>query len=536
MFYSHDLLCRRSGRFAAIWLLAVAPARSRRICLSPTEIANISIRHACAEIAAPPTPLSLRLSSMLLVGLARALSRKSHALLTDCQAADGDSLGLEHVSEASFRFDDDGNVFFALSDSSAGPHGFSTAEVHTEILDIRPPSSPARTDSHAGAKVDGLASEIQPAALLPNAPNQDRLLCAPDPPHAAHPLDIIVAEPTSNEPDRRPTKRRRVDRGYVGFELANDTDALTYVPRVTSLWRRSCYWDRSMRSKVAAALGLRAQKRVHARATALATVGLFVNTQVLDEMLGSIMAPDSAATGTAIEPSAQPHAPNTGHSEDDGPLPFGQDVESDIELGRAGSPVSSRQARDEHEFLDMNLDIPWLNPDMLNEIQQRQRSSLGHSPYMAVEPSASHWNSADSRQSTPASRVPSLDPPSSDDGLEVRSFELAAPNLEQAPAASETLDVHGLESFLDTTEAGIGDTSSLAATMNHEAECFHRFVLAQMHSHGVQELGFGQLLPSLHRSRRVAARAFVDLLQMASRSVFGLGQPAPFTEIVIVQM
>ncbi|KAJ2790544.1 hypothetical protein H4R20_006997, partial [Coemansia guatemalensis] len=46
----------------------------------------INIARTCAEIIVPPVPLSLRLSSTLLIGLVRALARKSDLLFTDCHS------------------------------------------------------------------------------------------------------------------------------------------------------------------------------------------------------------------------------------------------------------------------------------------------------------------------------------------------------------------------------------------------------------------------------------------------------------------
>ncbi|KAJ2844582.1 R8 protein, partial [Coemansia brasiliensis] len=86
MFYSQDLLCRRNGRFGAVWLLAISNGRSRWHGIGNREIAAIDISQTCADIISPPVPLSLRLTSTLLVGLSHALARKLHLLHTDCHS------------------------------------------------------------------------------------------------------------------------------------------------------------------------------------------------------------------------------------------------------------------------------------------------------------------------------------------------------------------------------------------------------------------------------------------------------------------
>ncbi|KAJ1730656.1 hypothetical protein LPJ61_002901 [Coemansia biformis] len=192
-------------------------------------------------------------------------------------------------------------------------------------------------------------------------------------------------------------------------------------------------------------------------------------------------------------------------------------------------------------ILDIHLDVPWLNPTLLAEVQ-RQRPAIGSQLTLADSSAAvaSQQPPSISRQSTPASRVPSLDPPSSDDGLDIQPFELAAENLGAGVSANSALDARGLDSFLDVSIVSASTDEEgpavLAAEMSRESRCFHQYTLAKMRDGGSDRLNFSELLEPPYRSPRVAARAFVDLLQMATCSVFGVEQEAPYAEIAIVPM
>ncbi|KAJ2035602.1 R8 protein, partial [Coemansia sp. S2] len=87
MFYSQDLLCRRSGRFAVIWLLAHTPPRARSRYVSNKDVSAIDIPRTCADILLPPAPMSLRFVSTLLLGLAQTLGRQATLLHADTHAA-----------------------------------------------------------------------------------------------------------------------------------------------------------------------------------------------------------------------------------------------------------------------------------------------------------------------------------------------------------------------------------------------------------------------------------------------------------------
>ncbi|KAJ2776706.1 R8 protein [Coemansia javaensis] len=704
MFYSQDLLYRRSGRFGAVWLLATAGGRSRWQSVSNKEIATIDIPRACAEIGMPSTPMSLRLTSTLLVGLAHALARKSHLLFADCHstwsrilatpwitgrqgfdpfisattttasahaitlpdvasvdmlglpldvdmaeaAAEGprllearrrqlqlwaqlgwlgpepaapdaepprsappddsftsgwsslsipeprtrhaalpqpaaasssssppppvacaldlDSLpsvdepalaaaaGSDNDDGPAFRFDDDGNVEFLAAGPGSLYHGHSTDEAHTEVL-----AHISRADSAAGAAAASLhllATPDTPAGRDPRAGHAPAKRAYSDEEDAPPPLPLPLPPPPPPEPPRSPeeaaAKRARpadADRAPPTparmLEAAEDESGdPVHERRVTALWGRSCFWNRSMRSQTAAALCKRALDRTRRSATSLVGAYALPDSEALRRILGP-PAPDHRSVH---RPSRSP-----GRSPD-GASPLAElGSESELELGRGGSPVADVPDDDDDGgggTRDIHLDIPWLNPRVLDDI--RRGSAMVRPQSVHAESSAGtasrHADSV-SRQSTPGSHVPSLDPPSSDDGLDIQPFELAAQNL-LAPASaagSSPPGAHGLDSFLDVSAASSsssrgglygGGNGDPAAEMGREERCFHQFVQARIRAGAgdANRLGFSDLLAPPYRDRRVAARAFVDTLQLATRAVLRVEQAAPYSEIFMVVM
>ncbi|KAJ2354519.1 R8 protein [Coemansia sp. RSA 2618] len=680
MFYSQDLLCRRNGRFGAVWLLAMSNGRTRWQSVGSRELAAIDIPQTCADIVAPPAPLSLRLTATLLVGLTHALARKLHHLYADCHAmwtrilstpwvtsrqgfdpfisaattvssaqaitlpvhanlryldlsvdvmlaeCELDSSGQTRVlkqlgwletgsanaqadpytsswsslsipdaltrgdvpngaggaatdmaiieaaalsannlmsatdrppeacssdfgssdnaldfgfDDASICFDHDGNLHF-----SSSPPGVS-AEVHTEMLsgylsgqdvasamratpdgaheDNRASNSAAKRSwdafandndlihnaSHSAAKLGGSISMQRPLSPGPELEPETNLLQAAE-------EDVIYNWSSHAKCQRRHTSR-------AGHRLDIHSDNTTYERRVTALWGYSCYWDAQMQSRVAATRIRQTQKNVRQFAASAFNV------------LAALPAHDGLRQMLAASPppSSRCESPEGGVGFSDDGAPFGMgDSDSELELVRAGSPGGDAQAVDEDELFNIDIDIPWLNPGMLAEMRHQQLPSrpLSVQAESSIDTALRFSGASGSRQSTPASRVSSLDPPSSDDGLDVQPLELAAHNLD----TSAVSDGHGLDSFLDIVPrvSAAGD-ELLSGELSHEAQCFCRFAMARMDDRGSEQLSFDELLLPQHRTRRIAARAFADLLQMATRSVFSVRQQAPYAAISI---
>ncbi|KAJ2706739.1 R8 protein [Coemansia sp. IMI 203386] len=189
---------------------------------------------------------------------------------------------------------------------------------------------------------------------------------------------------------------------------------------------------------------------------------------------------------------------------------------------------------------DLYLDIPWLNQQAVQTGLERRfpaSRSVSVSREASREPSASVQDTPNSYAHTHAHG-----PPSSEDELEIHSFELVLHNPEN-PAdgvtkghdhGNELCDQHGLESFLSTRNyAGKSKDQENEVNMDLESRSFKRFVLDRLATDGPDTISFENILLPPFKTRRVAARAFVDLLQMATRSVFYVRQEKPFSEISI---
>ncbi|KAJ1954047.1 hypothetical protein EC988_002643 [Linderina pennispora] len=205
------------------------------------------------------------------------------------------------------------------------------------------------------------------------------------------------------------------------------------------------------------------------------------------------------------------------------------DEHFELEMGRGQSPseVARRMFEREEEELQLHnieLDIPWLNPGADEMARRRVSVSMRteSSPGVGSQHGRSH---AASVQSTP-SRLSSLDPPSADE-LEVQEFELTA----DMPAAHRDIGAgddgdDDLDGFLDIRNAG-----SEPDMPNDDSRKFYHFVVSRISRAGTAQ--FGDLVQAPHNKRRVAARAFMDLLQMATRSVLHVYQASPYSGIEI---
>lgn len=71
MFFTQELLSRRDSGFGLLWLAATLGAKSSFKKLPKRDVMGADIARLCDLIAEPGEPLALRLSSTLMVGVAR---------------------------------------------------------------------------------------------------------------------------------------------------------------------------------------------------------------------------------------------------------------------------------------------------------------------------------------------------------------------------------------------------------------------------------------------------------------------------------
>ncbi|KAJ2472826.1 R8 protein [Coemansia sp. RSA 2322] len=713
MFYSQDLLCRRNGHFAAVWLLAHASARTRSRYVSIKDIVAIDISRMCVDVLHPPAPLSLRLSSTLLLGLAQTLSRQIGLLYADCHAVrarivstpwvaanrttatqntlpldaavatsyaialpdavvpeyaswhntsehwmaatiglfdnaestsrlhtwhrlgwlSGDAAALqeEHTlhlpdssplrvasamsgasytalwdstsipdaevcrsmrppsvsdspgllllassspgnqrlpsdhgvhldheaEDPSFHFDHNGNLQFERPDAAHSRHMSLDEDPHTEILYqlssdplLMPP---AISDLNPVLSSQALKSLTGSADILQTLPHS-KLPLSQASEHALEMAEVaVLCNPCEND-SPPPTKRQRLSKRRLA-EIASAAVTATYVQRVPELWGKTCIWHKETRSARAAKAAKQAHCQVAHQVDRAAKMYAASELPALAHLLDyAPLAADSLPNGLTTDASP-PNSPICGpdplgdYSDNDSVLahaPADQDLE--LELGRGGHQSTDVLQEDDEPYSDINLDIPWLNPSIFDTAQHRR--SVGHTLSIRTEssPEPAHFYNGNQRrrqlsvssQDTSASRALSLDPPLSDDGIEIRPFQLAAHNLGPVDAKSSPPSLRGLDSFLDTSRVAVGaaaDVVDLNATnslqLDKESSSFRQFTLAQMEAQGSNVLAFDDLLQHPYRNQRVAARAFSDLLQMASISAFGVAQREPFAVISI---
>ncbi|KAF8274080.1 Rec8 like protein-domain-containing protein [Lactarius quietus] len=86
MFFTSELLSRRDSGFGLLWLAATLGARSSFKKLPKRDVMGADIIQLCGLITEPAEPLALRLSSNLMVGVARVYKVKHDIFLGDVNA------------------------------------------------------------------------------------------------------------------------------------------------------------------------------------------------------------------------------------------------------------------------------------------------------------------------------------------------------------------------------------------------------------------------------------------------------------------
>ncbi|KAJ1954513.1 hypothetical protein GGI12_005773, partial [Dipsacomyces acuminosporus] len=211
-----------------------------------------------------------------------------------------------------------------------------------------------------------------------------------------------------------------------------------------------------------------------------------------------------------------------GSLRDDGHFDFGDTSNSssgglpeggyELEFGRATSPTSGmhQEITDQEFQLHLNLDIPWLNPKLRSGMQRRESRSMSIHAESSTDNLIPHQRSSPI-EGTPMSRAHSLDLPSSDDGIEIQHFELAANDPEPDAAAAIASSMQdNLDSFLDTSrDAGArkesysgAAASSIEGEIDHGSNSFRWFVATKMAELNTHTVVFDDLLLPPYNTRR----------------------------------
>jgi len=75
MFWSSEILQRRKGGFATVWIAATLGAQGAGKKLSKREILDADLVKASERIIEPEEPMALRLSASLMFGVVRVRAR-----------------------------------------------------------------------------------------------------------------------------------------------------------------------------------------------------------------------------------------------------------------------------------------------------------------------------------------------------------------------------------------------------------------------------------------------------------------------------
>lgn len=88
MFYSIDVLSCKSGKtgLAIVWLAGTLGQKSQARRLLRKDYTNVDIVAACEYLLDPPEPMSLRLSSSLMIGMTRVYGQQCNFFYGDVSA------------------------------------------------------------------------------------------------------------------------------------------------------------------------------------------------------------------------------------------------------------------------------------------------------------------------------------------------------------------------------------------------------------------------------------------------------------------
>ncbi|KAJ2825271.1 hypothetical protein FBU31_003761 [Coemansia sp. 'formosensis'] len=466
-----------------------------------------------------------------------ATNSDSHDLLLLCSSSPAQRINaaptgddfvqlVDEIEEPSFHFDHEGNLQFApLIDSDHSCNLSLDAETHTQLLGQFASTEQTLQVPHMSCLDDGPTVNPGSAAADERA------------------LEIAENKVLCNDDHERPAKRQRITRKQLA-EMCNDAASSTFIGRVPELWANTCYWHAGLQATLGATVSKTSRSDIAQQVRKASLIYSVPEHCNMAQLLGSPLQEPNGPMSAFGSPVHSDQGSLVDYGNDDGVDVYGEgDDALELELGRGGTPATSALLAGNEQYPDIHLDIPWLNPNIFNPIQHRQ--SMGQtlsirtesSPESALRQHCSQSRHSASSAGTPASRAPSLDPPSSDNGIEIQSFQLAAHSLGEPELGRSSLSEHGLDSFLDVSQFGLGGSAdggqSVIGALDKDSSSFRQFALARMADHGTDMLVFDNLLQHPYRNRRVAARAFADLLQMATKSVFAVSQRKPFATINI---
>ncbi|KAJ1798543.1 hypothetical protein LPJ59_002427 [Coemansia sp. RSA 2399] len=221
---------------------------------------------------------------------------------------------------------------------------------------------------------------------------------------------------------------------------------------------------------------------------------------------------------------------DTGPAEEDIELELGREADTSIELERLA---------EEEEALNLRMNIPWLDPDIVYSYSARPRASISRPVSIRTESSPAigvrHSIGSSVGISPSGPDVPSSDPLISDDELDIQQFQLEVGDLvDQGDADSRSI-TSDMDSFLSAGRAkySLAHEGASLENIDPELQSFQKFMVARMRDCGKTTIAFSDVIIDPFKTRRVAARAFVDVLQMATMSVFRVSQEKQTSEIRI---
>ncbi|KAJ2556778.1 R8 protein [Coemansia sp. RSA 1933] len=471
---------------------------------------------------------------------------------------DVDALELQllkrEANDELIHFDSDGNLHFISSRASRAQGHTTDEDIHTELFPIDSPGPLAHQIGDAG-------SDTKPS-LLSHGHVPANEAADPDS-HTGKPLVVEDTETlwesienaviqniphaihgNRSNPFATRLKSNSSRQYHRSYDYCYDDD--TFEPQVPGLWGATCVWDADLGSKAATLL----IGRLIGRRAAVASK-MYTSTDVsLTGRLSVPMYPHASTDGHQGVPGYNEAAVSAAdYSGEDLPdsadgYPFYDDIYPDeigdaleLELGRGAADNSIEQQQrlaEEEAVLNLRMDIPWLNSGIVHST--RPRSSISRPPSIRTESSpnigARHSIEGLVDITSSGSAIPSSDPLIPDDHLDIHQFQLEVGTPADASSRSSVSD---MDSFLrdGRVKHSMTRDGGFTESMDPELKSFQTFVMSRMQECGKTSVSFSDILLDPYKTRRVAARAFVDILYMATMSVFRVGQENVSSKISI---
>ncbi|KAJ2659119.1 hypothetical protein IWW48_003651 [Coemansia sp. RSA 1200] len=325
----------------------------------------------------------------------------------------------------------------------------------------------------------------------------------------------------------------------------------TYSLDITGLWGNTCVWDdeRLLYTKAGVLTKVCAQKLVANRAVVASK--MYTNSSAdVAACLFTVLCKDTfpseqsylSGDNKVPSPDIDKYKNITYENIDKnslygsiGSLDDEEDIE--VELGRGASdPIEPERLIQDADILDLHTDIPWLNPNIMQTMDPRKPASLPMSVRTESSPDIGMRHSIGEAcdHSPSISAAPFPDLPISDEQIEIQQFLLAADCLVNKDSTSGGSIASDMDSFLGPERVNNSLHQELSTeVIDVELQSFQRFMVVRMKECGKSAITFSNVLTDPFKTRRAAARAFVDILQMATMSVFRVSQDIASREINI---